>query len=96
LCTNPEAVTLGTDGFRKENFGTGEHCYEVRGYDPTETKSRLVCWNFASDRTLKVNGMTAPCLQGAAYALTAKRADGFCVQIGMGNGADAGFLFPIR
>lgn len=91
-----EPVTLGSDGFRKEGFGTGAHCYEVRGYEPTETSPRIVCWNFAGDRSLKVNGATVACVQNEGVPLMKKRADGYCVQVGAGNAADAGFLLPTR
>lgn len=96
LCTGAEQVLLAADGFREENFGTTEHCYEVQSYEPTETNPRIICWNFSSSRTLIVNGAVIPCTADAGQPLTKKRAGGYCVQVGRGGNVDAGFLFPIK
>jgi hypothetical protein len=87
---------LGGDGFRVDPLGTAARCLEVRGYAPTETKARIVCWNFAANRTLNVNGAKVECIQNEGVLLTKKRADGYCVQVGAGQGTDAGILLPIR
>jgi hypothetical protein len=96
LCTGAELVPLSADGFREENFGTNPHCYEVQGYEPTETNARIVCWNFATGRTLSVNGATIPCTADKGEALATKRAGGYCVQVGRGGNTDAGFLLPMK
>jgi hypothetical protein len=96
LCSPPETVSLSVDGFRVDPLGTAGRCLEISGYAPTATNSRIVCWNFDATRSLKVNGVTVPCLTDAGFALTSERAGGYCVQIGPGGATDAGVLLPIK
>jgi hypothetical protein len=66
----------------------------VRGYEPTATNPRIVCWEFAAGRTLRVNGGLVPCLVDQGYALTSERAGGYCVQVSAGGNSFAGILLP--
>jgi hypothetical protein len=68
----------------------------VRDYEPTRTEPRIVCWEFQAGRTLRVNGQTTACVTGAGAVLPAERANGYCVQVGAGGAAFAGFLLPLR
>src|SRR5690606_21019494 len=61
ICDNPEVVNLSGDGYRVDPLGMAARCFSVEDYHPTETNERIVCWNFAADRTLRVNGMPVPC-----------------------------------
>jgi hypothetical protein len=88
-------LSQGGDGFRADNIGTAERCFEVQGYTPTGTIPRIVCWNFDSGRTLQVNGQSIDCLNFAGYLLSVRRAGGYCVQVSAGGGQDAGFVFPL-
>jgi hypothetical protein len=96
ICTGPENVSLGEDGFRVEPLGTSSRCFEVNGYMPTETSSRIVCWNFQGGRSLRVNGQQVACLTGDGVALDDPRAGGYCVQVGAGQSSSAGFLLPTK
>jgi len=96
LCTGPEQVSLQVGGFRVDPVGTTERCLEVKGYAPSKTKARIVCWNFDADRGLKVNGQAVPCLVDAGFVLGTSRAGGYCVQVGAGGTASAGLLLPLE
>jgi hypothetical protein len=93
LCSNPQSISQADDGFRAENFGTGAQCYEVVGYIPTETSSRIVCWNFG-DRTLQVNGENVQCLADAGYDLVQTTDGVYCVSVSAGDPDNAGFILP--
>jgi hypothetical protein len=95
LCFNPQSISQADDGFRAENFGTDAQCYEVQGYIPTETSSRIVCWNFG-DRTLTVNGQTVECLADNGYDLEQTTDGVYCVSVSAGDPDNAGFILPIR
>ena len=96
LCATPEQISLGVDGFRVDPVGTAARCLEVKGYAPTDTNARIVCWNFDANRSLSVNGQSVPCLPDAGFALNASRAGGYCVQVGAGGTDSAGVLLPTR
>jgi hypothetical protein len=96
ICDDPEYVSLSGDGSRVVPLGTAARCFYVEDYHPTETTERIVCWNFAADRSLRVNGDNVPCRTDEGHPLNEQRGGGYCVQVGQGGGNDAGFLFPTR
>jgi hypothetical protein len=96
ICANPDLVTLSEDGYRVDPLGMAARCFYVVDYHPTETNERIVCWNFEASRSLRVNGQDVPCVTDAGHALGTQRGGGYCVQVGEGDGNDAGFLFPVR
>ncbi|HEY3500221.1 MAG TPA: hypothetical protein VGK73_36270 [Polyangiaceae bacterium] len=96
ICAPREILEKNSSNeFRKDPIGTAAHCYEVTGYMP-EQAPRIVCWNFASGRTLSVNDMSLPCTNGAGVTFPASPDANYCIAIGMGNNADAGFTLPPR
>ena len=95
LCANPTELQVSTDGYRMDQIGTGELCVAVKGYQPTLTNSRVVCWNFDSTRTLRVNGQQISCVASDGYPLLPPAPLGwYCVQVGAGGSASGGFLLP--
>jgi hypothetical protein len=89
------SVSLAGDGFRMDNIGTTEQCFEVVGYERMGDEPVLVCWNFAAGRTLEVNGEPLSCEVEPGVALGAERAGGYCVTVGAGDHSFAGFKFPL-
>jgi hypothetical protein len=89
-------MSLTPDGYRVEPLGSAARCFEVRGYRPNATEARLVCWEFAAGRSLRVNGVVTPCIADDGSPLTKERADGYCIQIGAGGADYAGILLPTR
>jgi hypothetical protein len=79
LCTNPVNFTIN-GSYQSGNLGTGAVCYQT-----TSTINSGNCGNFASPRTLKVNGTTEPCTGGNWSAVPAKRNGGYCIQTTTGN-----------
>lgn len=96
LCSNPEVLSAGSDGFRKDPLGTEGHCFSVKGYRPDLTNPRIVCWNFESGRTLSVNGRPVECATGNGYALTQEEMGWYCIQVSAGGAQSAGFVLPTR
>jgi hypothetical protein len=96
ICNDPESAVLAEDGFRMEPLGLSSHCYEVKGYDPSETTRRIVCWEFQAGRTLRVNGSPMQCLTDDGTLLGPPRAGGYCIQVGAGGANFAGLLLPTR
>lgn len=95
LCATWVTVPLLGDGYRADNIGTAEQCYEVIGYERTMMAPAFVCWNFAPERALEINGVTAACMTEPGVALPAERLGGYCVKAGAGNHSYAGFKFPL-
>jgi hypothetical protein len=87
-------VPLAGDGFRMDNIGTVEQCFEVVGYERPSDPAALICWNFVPGRTLEVNGTTVACLP-EGVTLGAERAGGYCLKAGSGDHPYAGFKFPL-
>lgn len=87
---------MGADGFRVDPLGSGARCLEVKGYTPTETDRRIVCWEFLGGRTLRVNGTSTPCLRDDGSPLGEPRAGGYCIQVSAGGQNYAGVLLPVR
>ncbi|GEM_PF-3424337 len=100
LCGNAEVLTAspgdGSEGYRKEPLGTGEGCFAVKGYEPTETLRRIVCWGFENPRTLTVNGVAVDCLQGEGHPLPPSQLGWYCIQVSRGEFAYAGILLPLK
>jgi hypothetical protein len=96
LCNNPTVISGTGEGFRADDIGTGAGCWEIEGYLPSETEPRIVCWEFAGGRQLRVNGSTVPCTTGYGQSLASDRggAGGYCVQINAGDHEFAGFILP--
>jgi hypothetical protein len=91
-------VPLGPEGYRLDNIGSSAACYEVTGYleaIQSGTPS-LVCWNFGTNRTIAVNGVSVTCAPDPGLALTmAPRAGGYCIEVGAGDYDFAGFTLPV-
>ena len=79
LCTNPVTITLGT-GYSSGNLGTGVSCLQSR-----EPIAGGNCGNFVSPRTLRVNGVVAPCDGGNWTSVPASRNGGYCIQVTAGD-----------
>jgi hypothetical protein len=94
LCPMFVTVPLAGDGFRMDNIGTVEQCFEVVGYERPSDPAALICWNFVPGRTLEVNGTTVACLP-EGVTLGAERAGGYCLKAGSGDHPYAGFKFPL-
>jgi hypothetical protein len=95
LCPTFVTVLEGGDGFRMDNIGTAEQCFEVIGYVRDGIDPTLVCWNFHEDRTLEVNGAAVACVVEPGADVGAPRAGGYCVKAGAGEFSYAGFKFPL-
>jgi hypothetical protein len=95
-CANAESLSEGSDGFRIENIGQAERCFAVSKYLPSETNTRIVCWNFDPSRKLYVNGDPVLCLTGSGVALAAKNNGWYCIQVGSGGTDQAGLVLPNR
>jgi hypothetical protein len=95
LCATFINVPLGGDGFRVDNIGTAEQCYEVIGYTRNGSEPTLVCWNFQVGRTLEVNGVAIACETEPGPSVGEPRAGGYCLKAGAGDFSYAGFKFPL-
>jgi hypothetical protein len=95
-CTNIEAMKLTADGYRFEPLEMAAQCIEERGYAPTATTPRIVCWEFQNGRTLRVNNMAVQCVGDQGVPLGKPRAGGYCIQVGAGGAAFAGILLPTK
>jgi hypothetical protein len=85
FCTNPTSFTV-QGSYPSGSLGTGARCYQT-----SSTIHGRRCSNFASTRTLKVNGTTETCNGGYWPAIPAKVNGGYCIQIGSGNYSNANF-----
>jgi hypothetical protein len=95
LCSPAENVAEQSDGFRVEPLGSGTRCLEVKGYAPTKTNPRIVCWNLDGSRTLRVNGTQVACVTGEGVPVGDPRGGGYCVQVTPGpNPNNAGLILP--
>jgi hypothetical protein len=95
LCSAPEIVSLGEDGFRVEPLGTRARCLEVTGYRPLGPP-RVVCWEFVGSRVLRVNGSNTPCLANGGVPLGEERNGGYCIWVSAGDHDYAGVLLPTK
>jgi len=95
LCGTSVPVSLGSDGFRMDNIGTAEQCYEVVGYERDGSEPTVICWEFAPGRSLEVNGQSIECLLEPGAGVGDPRAGGYCLKAGVGNFDFAGFKFPL-
>jgi hypothetical protein len=96
LCQNPTVLNATGEGFRADDIGTNSRCWEVRGYLPAETEPRIVCWEFAGGRQLRVDGVAVPCTTGYGQVLETERGaeGGHCIQVTAGDHEFAGFILP--
>jgi hypothetical protein len=95
FCANAEPMPRASDGFRSGNVGTNERCYAVSDYTPTQTQARIVCWQFEAARSLKVNGVSTPCIRDNGGTALNRQTEGwYCVQIGAGDWGDGAVLLP--
>jgi len=79
LCTNP--VNFGINGsYQSGQLGTGAICRQT-----TAVVHGGNCGNFASPRTLRVNGVVEPCNNLNWASIPAPRNGGYCVQTTAGN-----------
>jgi hypothetical protein len=95
LCETWLTVPVAGDGYRMDDIGTGEQCFEVIGYAPTVAAPALICWNFVSPRLLEINGVQTECLVEPGAPLPSERAGGYCVKVSAGDHWYAGFKFPL-
>jgi Subtilase family/Carboxypeptidase regulatory-like domain/K319L-like, PKD domain len=79
LCSSPVAFTI-SGSFQSGNLGTGAVCYQT-----TSVVHGGNCGNFASPRTLQVNGTTEACNGGNWASVPAPRNGGYCIQTTTGN-----------
>ena len=89
-------MDLTVEGYRAEPLGTFSHCFEVTGYEPPADGARLICWEFASGRSLLVIGESAQCVAGEGFPLGEPRAGGYCIEVGEGGNDWAGLLLPLQ
>lgn len=94
LCAAPQSMAEAADGFRASNLGSNERCFAVSGYEPTETEARIVCWNFDSERTLRVNGKVVACVSSQGISLRRQTSGWYCIQASAGGWEYAGLLLP--
>jgi hypothetical protein len=95
LCATFVTVPLVGDGYRMDDIGTAEGCFEVVGYERTSAAPALVCWNFLAPRALEINASPAACMTEPGVGLPEQRAGGYCVIVGAGDHPYAGFKFPL-
>jgi hypothetical protein len=95
LCETSTPVPLSGDGFRFDNIGTVERCFEVVGYVRDGSEPTVICWNFQAPRTLEVNGQAIECVTEPGAGVGDPRAGGYCLKVGAGNHDFAGFKFPL-
>lgn len=78
------------DGYRIFNGGSDlSACYEVLGYEPTETPPRIVCWGGSGP--LRVNGEDVSCTDQYGVEINDPRVGGYCVEV---LGDVEGILLP--
>jgi hypothetical protein len=86
LCSNPSSFTVN-GSFQSGNLGTGAVCFQT-----TSPIHGGNCGNFASPRTLSVNGTTENCVNGGNWPSVPQPVNGgYCVQTTAGNQAWAFF-----
>jgi hypothetical protein len=95
ICPTFVTVSEGGDGFRMDNIGIEEQCFEVIGYVRDGIDPTLVCWNFQEGRTLEVNGAPIACVVEPGAPVGVPRVGGYCVKAGAGEFSYAGFKFPL-
>jgi hypothetical protein len=95
LCATFVTIPQGGDGFRMDDIGTVEQCFEVVGYVRNGSEPTLVCWNFVEPRTLEVNGTAIGCEIEPGAGVGDPRAGGYCLKVGAGDHSYAGFKFPL-
>jgi hypothetical protein len=78
FCSNP--VKFTSNNYQSGNLGTGATCHET-----TANLSGGVCGNFASGRTLSVNGQARTCNSGNWSSLPPKVNGGYCITTTAGN-----------
>jgi glucose/arabinose dehydrogenase len=83
-CSNP--TSFSNSNYQSGNLGTGATCHQT-----TANLAGGVCGNFASGRTLSVNGKVMTCAGGNWGTLPAKVNGGYCVYTNAGNHAWAFF-----
>jgi hypothetical protein len=79
LCTNPINFTIN-GSYQANNIGTGAVCYQT-----TSVIHGGNCGNFASGRTLSVNGSQRTCNNANWSSVPATRNGGYCIQTTSGN-----------
>jgi hypothetical protein len=79
LCTNPVNFTIN-GSYQANNIGTGAVCYQT-----TSVIHGGNCGNFASGRTLSVNGNQRTCNGANWSSVPATRNGGYCIQTTAGN-----------
>lgn len=81
LCSSPTEFSMAPYGsYNSGNLGTGAVCFET-----TSPIAGGNCGNFASPRTLSVNGVTETCNNQNWSSVPAKRNGGYCIQTTAGN-----------
>ena len=97
LCASAVDLPLKpNDGYRADDIQVDPTCFQVKSYDPAPNLPSLVCWNFATGRTVAVNGVTVPCLvEPGAGLMMKRRAGGYCIQASAGDWAWAGVKLPL-
>jgi hypothetical protein len=79
LCTSPTNITIN-GSYSSGNLGTGSVCRQT-----TSVVHSGNCGNFASGRTLSVNGTQMTCNGGSWSPVPAARNGGYCIAVSAGN-----------
>lgn len=79
LCANPVNFTIN-GSYQANNIGTGAVCYQT-----TSVLHGGNCGNFASGRTLSVNGSQRTCNGANWSSVPSARNGGYCIQTTSGN-----------
>jgi len=99
ICDTWTTLPTASDGFRKDDIGNMDVCFENIGYDTAvipPKRPSIICWNFAAGRTLQVNDVTLACVTEPGTELTMPlRGGGYCIHASAGENAFAGLKLPI-
>jgi hypothetical protein len=94
LCSNPEVIEPGPEGYRIEPLGTEARCLELWAYAVSAAEPRIICWEFEEGRSLRVNGSELECASHPGAPVGGPRALGYCIEVSAGEPEFAGLLLP--
>jgi hypothetical protein len=96
LCDPFTTLSATAEGFRADDIGVAETCFEIVDYVPDNNDApSLVCWNFDTGRSLELNGEPIECKTSGVEFTIDERAGGYCLKAGAGPFSYAGILFPL-
>jgi hypothetical protein len=98
-CGSVKAMTFDSSGYRADNIGVADVCYENTAYPQAvlPKKPGIVSWEFIIGRKLEVNGVQVPVNNGdPGFWLTMPlRAGGYCIHATAGDHDYAGIKLPL-